>query len=69
MSSKSVARKPLIAAALPRASAEAIGWAVTHEPTREAYHRCTGEDAGPVLDRHRAWLAENIIGEGEGVDC
>lgn len=42
-----------------------IGWAVMHEPTREAYRRCTGEDAGPVLVRYRAWLAENILGGNE----
>jgi hypothetical protein len=36
---------------------------MSHQPTREAYRRCTGEDVGPTLDRYQAWLEENIIGE------
>lgn len=40
----------------------ALGWAVSHQPTREAYRRSTGEDIGPVVDRYREWLEENVIG-------
>lgn len=40
----------------------ALGWAITHEPTRQAYTRCTGEDAGPALDRYREWIEANLIG-------
>jgi hypothetical protein len=40
----------------------AIGWAVLHHPTREAFRRATGEDISPVLDRYRCWLEENVIG-------
>lgn len=40
----------------------ALGWAVTHKPTMEAYRRSTGEDIGPALDRYREWIEENIIG-------
>lgn len=40
----------------------ALSWAITHEPTRQAYARCTGEDVGPSLDRYVAWLEENILG-------
>lgn len=42
---------------------QAIGWAVTHAPTREAYRRCTGEDAGPILDRYLHWCRDNLIGD------
>ena len=42
---------------------EALAWAIRHQPTREAYRKCTGEDAGPVLDRYVAWAQENIIGD------
>lgn len=42
-----------------------MGWAMCHQPTREAYRRCTGEDVGPALDRYQAWLEENIIGTSE----
>lgn len=45
------------------AGPEAIAWAIRHQPTREAYQKCTGEDAGPVLDRYIAWAQENIIGD------
>ncbi|WCJ61887.1 hypothetical protein [Agrobacterium tumefaciens] len=38
-------------------------WAIHDRPTREAYRKCTGEDAGPVLDRYVAWAQENIIGD------
>jgi hypothetical protein len=70
MTLEPVARKPLTAAApVDERRFAAIGWAVTHAPTREAFRRCTGVDAGPVLDRFNAWLAENVIGNGEGVDC
>lgn len=66
-----VARKPLIATSgeIDYRLYEILGWAMTHAPTREAYRRCTGEDAGAVLDRYQAWLAENVIGTGEGIDC
>ncbi|MDX0849372.1 hypothetical protein GOD74_13240 [Sinorhizobium medicae] len=40
----------------------ALAWAITHEPTREAYRLSTGEDVGPSLDRYIAWLEENILG-------
>lgn len=40
----------------------ALAWAITHEPTRQAYARCTGEDVGPALDRYVSWLRENVIG-------
>lgn len=43
--------------------ADALLWAIYDRPTREAYRKCTGEDAGPVLDRYVAWAQENIIGE------
>ncbi|RSC36411.1 hypothetical protein EGT36_03260 [Agrobacterium sp. FDAARGOS_525] len=39
-----------------------LGWAVTDKQTQEAYRKCTGEDAGPVLDRYVSWARENIIG-------
>lgn len=39
-----------------------LGWSVTHEPSREAYRLCTGEDAGPTLDRYLEWVEENLIG-------
>lgn len=41
---------------------EALGWAFTDPPTREAYRRCTGEDIAPTLDRYREWAEENLIG-------
>ena len=44
-------------------NAESMAWAIQHQPTREAYRKCTGEDAGPVLDRYVAWAQENIIGD------
>ncbi|CVI14821.1 hypothetical protein AGR1A_Cc20099 [Agrobacterium fabacearum CFBP 5771] len=47
--------------ALP-VDADALLWAIHDHPTREAYRKCTGEDAGPVLDRYVAWAQENIIG-------
>lgn len=40
-----------------------LGWALTDKPTQEAYRKCTGEDAGPILDRYVAWARENIIGD------
>ncbi len=40
----------------------ALGWAVSHKPTMEAYRRSTGEDIAPALDRYRAWVEENVIG-------
>ncbi|MDX0760000.1 hypothetical protein GOD62_29385 [Sinorhizobium medicae] len=40
----------------------ALAWAISHEPTRDAYRRSTGESIGPALDRYVAWLRENIIG-------
>ena len=39
-----------------------LGWAMTHEPTREAYRRSTDEDIAPTLDRYREWVEENVIG-------
>lgn len=70
MTHEPVARKPLIiAASADESHLASIGWAVTHARTREAYRRCTGEDVGPVLDRYQAWLAENIIGDGEETAC
>ncbi len=44
-------------------NADALLWAVYDRPTREAYRKCTGEDAGPVLDRYVGWAKENIIGD------
>ncbi|MEZ0002053.1 hypothetical protein [Sinorhizobium fredii] len=41
----------------------ALGWAIQHAPTREAYRRSTGEDIAPALDRYREWLEENFIGK------
>ncbi|MFB2602830.1 hypothetical protein ACE04B_12525 [Rhizobium phaseoli] len=41
----------------------ALGWAIQHAPTREAYRRSTGEDISPALDRYRQWLEENVIGQ------
>jgi len=67
MSEIEVARNPLIVAASDERHLASIGWAITHQPTRDAYQRCTGEDVGPVLDRYRAWLEENIIGAGEDI--
>ncbi|MBX5175314.1 hypothetical protein HJB77_03255 [Rhizobium lentis] len=47
----------------------ALGWAIQHAPTREAFRRSTGEDIGPALDRFRQWLEENLIGSPhEGTD-
>ncbi|MCZ4091679.1 hypothetical protein [Sinorhizobium psoraleae] len=43
----------------------ALGWAIIHAPTREAYRRSIGEDIAPALDRYRQWLEENIIGRPE----
>ncbi|MDX0210201.1 hypothetical protein GOC35_00595 [Sinorhizobium meliloti] len=43
----------------------ALAWAISHEPTREAYRRSTGESIGPALDRYVAWLRENLIGAAE----
>jgi hypothetical protein len=43
----------------------ALAWAISHEPTREAYRRSTGESIGPALDRYVSWLRENIIGPEE----
>lgn len=40
----------------------AVGWAIQHAPTREAYRCSTGEDIGPALDRYRQWVDENVIG-------
>lgn len=40
----------------------AMGWAITHKPTVEAYRRSTGEDISPALDRYREWVEENVIG-------
>lgn len=40
-----------------------LGWAVADKATQEAYRKCTGEDAGPVLERYVAWAQENIIGD------
>lgn len=47
----------------PPVDADALLWAIQDRPTREAYRKCTGEDAGPVLDRYVAWAQENIIGD------
>lgn len=44
-------------------NADALLWAIYDRPTREAYRKCTGEDAGLVLDRYVAWAQENIIGD------
>lgn len=44
-------------------NADALLWAISDRPTREAYRKCTGEDASPVLDRYVAWAQENIIGD------
>jgi|GEM_PF-4305863 len=69
MSAESVARKTLIAGTSvdDYRLFEILGWAFSHEPTREAYRLSTGEDVAPALDRYRAWVEENIIGEaGEG---
>ncbi|KQY49250.1 hypothetical protein ASD46_25220 [Rhizobium sp. Root491] len=44
-------------------NADALLWAIYDRPTREAYRKCTGEDAGPFLDRYVAWAQENIIGD------
>lgn len=44
-------------------NADELLWAIYHQPSREAYRKCTGEDAGPVLDRYVAWAQENIIGD------
>jgi hypothetical protein len=41
----------------------ALGWAVSHKPTMEAYRRSTGEDIAPALDRYREWIEENVIGK------
>ncbi|THK34667.1 hypothetical protein EHS39_28810 [Ensifer sp. MPMI2T] len=40
----------------------ALGWAVIHPRTREAFRRSTGEDIAPALDRYREWLEANLIG-------
>lgn len=70
MSRQPVARMPLIATAAGGESRLAsVGWAMFHQATREAYRRCTGEDVGPALDRYRAWLEENIIGDSEDHAC
>lgn len=41
----------------------ALGWAIQHDPTREAYRRSTGEDIAPALDRYREWLEQNLVGK------
>ncbi|WP_429820292.1 hypothetical protein [Ensifer sp. B1-9] len=43
----------------------ALGWAVSHKPTMEAYRRSTGEDIAPALDRYRAWVEENLCGKSD----
>lgn len=43
----------------------ALGWAIQHAATREAYKRSTGEDISPALDRYRRWVEENFIGRPE----
>lgn len=66
MSTTQVARMPIIADEAPVTdyrTLDILGWAVTDKPTQEAYRKCTGEDAGPVLDRYVAWARENIIGD------
>ena len=66
MSMTQVARKTIIADEAPAVdyrTLDILGWAVTDKPTQEAYRKCTGEDAGPVLDRYVAWARENIIGD------
>ncbi|MEY9168256.1 hypothetical protein ABIE78_006375 [Sinorhizobium fredii] len=40
----------------------ALGWAIIHNSTREAFRRSTGEDIAPALDRYRQWLEQNITG-------
>ncbi len=69
MSAEPVAGITLIVAAPDEQRLATIGWAMAHQPTRDAYRRCTGEDMGPALDRYRAWLEENIIGAGEDTPC
>ncbi|MHC2488149.1 hypothetical protein CN068_06915 [Sinorhizobium meliloti] len=46
-----------------------LAWAISHEPTREAYRRSTGESIGPALDRYVAWLRGNIIGPAGADEC
>jgi len=61
-----VARKTIIAGEAPAVdyrTLDILGWAVTDKPTQEAYRKCTGEDAGSVLDRYVSWAQENIIGD------
>ena len=43
-----------------------LGWAMLHEPTREAYLRSTGEKIAPAIDRYCEWVEENVIGKPEG---
>ncbi|MBB3610978.1 hypothetical protein [Rhizobium sp. BK602] len=70
MSVELIARKPpIVASSTDESRLAAIGWAMTHKPTQDAYRRSTGDDVGPALDRYQVWLAENIIGEGEATDC
>ncbi|AWI58624.1 hypothetical protein [Sinorhizobium fredii] len=45
----------------------ALGWALLHPPTREAFRRSTGEDINPALDRYRQWLEENLVGKPSDV--
>lgn len=66
MTTTQVARKTIIvgeARAVDYRTLDILGWAVTDKPTQEAYRKCTGEDAGAVLDRYVAWAQENIIGD------
>ena len=56
-------RAPVFGRVTPQVDADALLWAIYDRPTREAYRKCTGEDAGPVLDRYVAWAQENIIGD------
>ncbi|WP_226951419.1 hypothetical protein [Rhizobium terrae] len=69
MTGRPVARMPLIATSTDEERRLAsVEWAMSHQPTREAYRLCTGEDVGPTLDRYLAWLEENIIGTTEAID-
>lgn len=70
MSAEILAGNPLIADGSPVVDRLALlGWSVTHEPSREAYRRCTGDDAGPALDRYREWVEANLIGSEEAGCC
>lgn len=69
--------EPLLRNPLPADEAHApavdrlalLDWSVSHEPSREAYRRCTGDDAGPTLDRYRQWVEANLLGSDEDGPC